>query len=105
MIRISGFSNTCPICQDLRFEKIFSKAGFDFVTCEECSLIYITPKPIDEEINTIYSKDYYNPWGLDTDSSAVAEMKIATFDHKLAIVERYVNKVNVLDIGCATGFF
>lgn len=60
MIRISGFSNTCPICQDLRFEKIFSKAGFDFVTCEECSLIYITPKPIDEEINTIYSKDYYN---------------------------------------------
>lgn len=89
----------------MRCKKIFSRAGLEFVKCSGCGLVYINPQPSDTEIAALYSEDYYKPWGLDTDSSTVSEMKIFTFDEKLAAVERFIGKGKVLDIGCATGFF
>lgn len=105
MARFERIQRACPVCEERDFNKIFSKAGLEFVKCRGCGLVYINPQPTDDEISALYSKDYYKPWGLDTDSSAVAEMKIATFDDKLSVVERFAKKGRVLDIGCATGFF
>jgi len=96
---------TCPICKIVEFEKIFSKDDLDFVRCAGCGLLYINPQPADEEISALYNEDYYKPWGLDTDSSVVGEMKMASFYMKLEIVEKTIKKGKVLDIGCATGFF
>lgn len=96
---------TCPVCKTDKFKKKFSKGGLTFVRCIECSLLYINPQPADEEISALYNKDYYKPWGLDTDSSVVCDMKMASFNMKLEIVEKYKTKGRILDIGCATGFF
>lgn len=95
----------CPVCRETGFKKIFTKGGLEFVECRVCGLLYINPQPSDDEISALYSEDYYRPWGLDSDSSVVSEMKIATFDDKLSTVERFTGKGRVLDIGCATGFF
>lgn len=96
---------SCPVCKSIGFKMLFSKASLDFVRCGDCGLVYINPQPTDNEINILYTEEYYKPWGLDSDSSTVTEMKTSTFDDKLAKVEKFVNKGRVLDIGCATGFF
>lgn len=95
----------CPVCNNAEFQTLFSKADLDFVKCRGCGLVYINPQPSDDEINALYSKDYYNPWGLERSYSRVAEMKIATFRARLTAVEKFMAKGRVLDIGCATGFF
>lgn len=96
---------TCPVCQDTGFKVSFSKGTLNFVRCNSCGLVYINPQPTDNEINALYTEEYYRPWGLDSNSAIVAEMKISTFEDKLDKVENFAGKGRVLDIGCATGFF
>lgn len=105
MARFERIIRACPVCEDKDFKRLFSKDGLEFIKCRSCGLVYINPQPADNEISALYSEDYYKPWGLDTDSSVVSEMKIATFDDKLTMVERFIKKGRILDIGCATGFF
>lgn len=105
MTRFDRIIRACPLCGDKDFKRLFSKDGLEFAKCRGCGLVYINPQPADDEISALYSEDYYKPWGLDTDSSVVSEMKITTFDDKLTMVERFIKKGRILDIGCATGFF
>ena len=105
MTRFERIIRACPVCGDKDFKRLFPKDGLEFVKCRGCGLVYINPQPADDEISALYSEDYYKPWGLGTDSSVVSEMKITTFDDKLTMVERFIKKGRILDIGCATGFF
>ena len=94
----------CPVCGGYGFKRLFSKKTDDYVRCGKCGLVMINPQPTDEEVAALYNKDYYRSWGLEGDYSAVAEMKSATFDTKIRIVEQYSDRGRLLDIGCASGF-
>jgi SAM-dependent methyltransferase len=95
----------CPVCGKSAFTHLFFKGKDDLVKCRACGLALINPQPADAEIAALYTKDFYRPWGFDSDYSSVAEMKVATFEKMLLAVEKYATRGRLLDIGCATGFF
>jgi 2-polyprenyl-3-methyl-5-hydroxy-6-metoxy-1,4-benzoquinol methylase len=70
--------------------------------CDSCGTEVLDPQPSDERLATIYSKNYYAPWGLDADRS-VERMKLGTFEW---ILDRWPlpSGASVLDLGCAAGF-
>jgi 2-polyprenyl-3-methyl-5-hydroxy-6-metoxy-1,4-benzoquinol methylase len=97
--------SSCPLCTTVaRF--CFNKYERDFYTCASCGLEFIHPQPTPEEISALYDQSYYDSWGLDGCDDATERMKHSTFHDKLDIVEGFMpGKGDILDIGCATGFF
>ena len=82
------------------------KNDSDFYRCSECKLEFIYPQPGNEALNEIYSKNYYDAWGLHVDSQAAEKSKRFTFEYRLGLVEDLLKPGDkVLDCGCATGFF
>lgn len=77
----------------------------NIIKCPNCEVQFMNPFPTDEEINNIYSKDYFSSWGIgEGETVEVADMKRNTFKHILNGITPYVNHGNILDIGTATGF-
>jgi len=98
-------SNCCPLCKKGNSKTTYKKDELHIFKCNDCGLLFIFPQPTDEEINLLYSEEYYKPWGLNTDLPALSEMKKATFTNYLELIEKYKPIGSVLDIGCATGLF
>lgn len=98
-------SPACPLCKTVsRF--IFAKYERDFFVCGACELEFIYPQPTPEEIASLYDQSYYDSWGLNGHEDATELMKHDTFNHKLDTIETFMpGKGDILDIGCATGFF
>jgi len=95
---------SCPVCGGDHFSDLFVRDANSFVRCRTCGLILINPQPTLAEVDALYGKDYYEPWGLDEEYVSVSGMKAATFDLKLRCVEKYRTKGRLLDVGCAAGF-
>ncbi len=101
----------CPLCgsnkyhhfltsKDYRF--MLSDEDFNLVKCEECGLIFLNPHPIMEDISNFYpdSETYYGKYHpfLSFVSRLISEFKIME-------IQKYMNKGQILDFGCGTGFF
>lgn len=95
----------CPVCAGASFRPRFARFGRAFVSCRGCGLLQINPPPTDEEIERLYTRDYYRSWGTDAGRAAAAAMKIRNFDDRLRALERHLPGGRILDVGCATGFF
>ncbi len=93
-------------------EDLTGKPGrFQFVTCQECGLVYQNPRLRFEFIGAYYDDEYIahrkkTDWGWFT---PLYEWAMGKHDRdKLALVERYVDLTpgsRVLDVGCAAGTF
>ncbi len=77
----------------------------NIIKCPNCEVQFMYPFPTDEEINNIYSREYFSSWGIgEGETVEVSNMKRNTFKHILNSIIPYVNNGNILDIGTATGF-
>jgi 2-polyprenyl-3-methyl-5-hydroxy-6-metoxy-1,4-benzoquinol methylase len=83
----------------------FSGALFGYVTCPECDLIYLNPRPSTSDLSMYYPNSYeaYRP--LETLTAIMRWRR----RHALSIMRRFVTCFQppgrLLDIGCATGEF
>lgn len=69
-------------------------------------MVFLSPIPTSEELQTIYQADYYDSWGLAADEGeSTRAMKHATFSNRIKKISARLRPHNVLDVGCATGFF
>jgi 2-polyprenyl-3-methyl-5-hydroxy-6-metoxy-1,4-benzoquinol methylase len=75
--------------------------------CLNCKTQFISPQPTDEQLDELYSENYYKSWGISgqSENEAVKRMKIDTFDLRLDLIQQYKRNGRILDVGCATGFF
>jgi hypothetical protein len=44
----------CPACNSDQKKPAFNKFGMDYVECEKCKTLYVTPRPSDEDISLYY---------------------------------------------------
>jgi len=96
----------CSICAGDNIKKLFTKDKFSFRMCKRCGLIFISPQPTEAEIEAIYSEDYYRPWMLDGQGRDSGQYnKVLTFNRWIGEIEKYKRAGEILDVGCATGFF
>jgi SAM-dependent methyltransferase len=93
---------TCEVCGSAHFQAFGDKDGHHFTRCASCGLERIDPQPTDEVLAKIYGEHYYDAWGLQTDRSAVEQIKRSTFRRVLRGLGSGSGRL--LDCGAATGF-
>jgi len=100
----------CPLCASSETMLLFKRRDlrhhitdipFNVVRCQQCSLVYINPRPSPDEIHSYYPEEYYSP---DDD----ADKLLRDHNEEFRIKHQYLADIppgRVLDIGCAKGEF
>lgn len=104
----------CPLCRssDLRSKYILSQFGI--LSCNQCELVFLWPRPTPEEIRELFENLYTNGEG------SVPELKsyysfcyddepanplVQLYESWLDRIERHRQPGKILDVGCGTGLF
>lgn len=93
----------CPICQSRQLGYFTKRYGFDLSICEQCAHIFCNPMPSKEQLHFFYNsemKDFENEFFLQS-----FENRIPIFNNRIDIMQQYVAKGRLLDIGSAIGIF
>ena len=78
---------------------------FQFMECENCKLLYLNPKPKQEEFKIIYPDEYYAYNFLKGKWSWFARIGKALIEKRYTTIYKRLigNKGSILDIGCGDG--
>lgn len=99
----------CPLCNSNTFKKMYPKIYPRLVQCQKCNLIYTNPRLKNQYLRKLYSSDYYNNNISDIvgyQNYQVDELQIRqTFKKRLTNINSLCKHGELLDIGCAMGFF
>ena len=111
MFNLQIMNKQCIICESADCQ-IFPNKFFKNVLwrCRKCGLIFVHPQPASLEIKKIYSQNYFqnaNSHSIGYENYLADKSNIIkTFEKRFRDIEKlYPNKGNVLDLGCALGFF
>jgi 2-polyprenyl-3-methyl-5-hydroxy-6-metoxy-1,4-benzoquinol methylase len=99
----------CSICHSPS-SFAFEKSNYSLYRCTQCTHLFVYPTPSAQEIEAVYKESYFHKdtgeGGLgyadyDSDKAGLA----STFDRYLDLLGGLTSGRNILDVGCATGFF
>jgi 2-polyprenyl-3-methyl-5-hydroxy-6-metoxy-1,4-benzoquinol methylase len=97
---------SCLVCSSKRSDhclNLQTPAGkITYFRCPECSLIFQAPG-ISFKEEDIYNADYIQKRSQNPDNLDTARSRKKTAEHYYHWVEKFVNKGNLLEVGCATG--
>lgn len=98
---------TCPVCGSGTGRTASVPGQRDVYRCLNCGVHFRYPQLTDGELHELYGETYYKSWGMAgrTGNEAVKRMKTATFELRLDLIAEYKRSGNILDVGCATGYF
>ncbi len=102
----------CPFC-DCKSNKIFERFGpqnyYTYVRCNNCSLIYLNPRP---EYDRSFVETAYEDYAEDDTFYQSGELNHhdkTALEHNNFIIQQIESKIGfkgrLLEIGCATGLF
>ncbi len=99
----------CNLCGGSQTEPYCPGNGLGLVRCQNCGLVYVSPRPDPNELYALYGETYFHndESGVVGYSNYIAdEGNIRqTANRRLNLLERYVQPGRMLDVGCAVGFF
>ncbi len=99
--------NNCVVCDSSALKFFLEKDNYSIYKCESCGLI--STDNIPRDLCEHYSSGYFNgDLALDGYMDYEEEKKAcySTYDKYLKLIESYVKvEKNMLEIGCATGYF
>ncbi len=99
----------CNACGSLTNRPFCPENGRGLVACDKCGLVYVSHQPDPQVLYDLYGENYFH----NNDSGTVGytnyladEQNIRkTFARRLKYLDRFIQPGNLLDIGCAAGFF
>jgi SAM-dependent methyltransferase len=84
----------------------FTRQAFHLSKCSHCGLVYLTPRPTQQELERYYPDDYEAYVLPEQRGSKLDEWHIwRVFQMQLDYVERLPDRGQLLEIGCGTGTF
>ena len=91
----------CPLCESADAVSVLGGQPFHLVRCRKCSLTYTRPLPSPQELEKLYSDDFY-PTGTTT------MKQVRTLLHRIVLRQRYRplshrKPGRLLDVGCGDG--
>lgn len=105
----------CPVCGQDKFthykkckDYTVSQDVFSILSCNSCSFKFTNPRPISMEIGKYYaSEDYISHSNSKNGlfNSLYQKVRNITISQKLKLIDKYVSRGTILDIGCGTGEF
>ncbi len=101
----------CPVCNNETFKPAFRKNvnnnDYQFIVCTQCELLFINPQPSTEMLKKVYSAQYFEGRGYDSEVKKKYRLSIAR--KRIKPILRYFNNQSkgksLLDVGCASGYF
>jgi 2-polyprenyl-3-methyl-5-hydroxy-6-metoxy-1,4-benzoquinol methylase len=106
---------SCPICGSNEFipfisgkDYFLTGESFEIVKCRNCGFRFTNPRPFPEELGKYYqSSDYisHSDSKKGIFASVYQMVRKYTLGRKYALINKFQQKGNILDIGCATGQF
>ncbi|MEO1441813.1 MAG: methyltransferase domain-containing protein, partial [Chloroflexota bacterium] len=110
--RVARYHVPCNLCDSSDRLPFKPENGKGLVQCQNCGLVYVSPRPDAEELYALYGETYFK----NDDSGTVGyhdyladETNIRrTFNRRLDMLQQHIQPGSgrkLLDIGCATGFY
>jgi SAM-dependent methyltransferase len=96
----------CPLCGSEHDERVFTKQGFTFVRCLDCSLVFVNPQLRE----TLVTDTYRTAETLDVWLDVLTSPRQEAFDREkfarvLDDLEPFRGDRRILDVGSSTGLF
>lgn len=100
----------CYLCHNKDELKVLFKVdSARIVKCMNCSLVFLHPKPSEKELKEHYRKEYFfSKRARDCGYTNYLKDKdnlLKTFRKRKTVIEKYKTSGNILDVGCAAGYF
>ena len=94
---------TCIFCAHDNASIMIEEDGYQGKKCHECSLIYISPRPMVNEVIDIYG---HNNAHISAQSHIEGNyLKRLYARHNLGILKKFIKKGTLLEIGAGAGYF
>jgi len=106
----------CLICNSIQSKTFYPNVPDRFspektyreVICSQCGFVYLSPRPVEEEMSRFYDLKDYHPHHLSETSwfdRIYARVRKKNSHNKRNLIEKYYSAGHLLDIGCGTGEF
>ena len=89
-------------------DRFDSSQKFQLVQCQQCGLVYLSPRPTEKSIARYYQDSGYQPHqkeALSFSGKVYQAVRIWNNRYKRRLIEKYGHKGKILDYGCGTGEF
>jgi SAM-dependent methyltransferase len=97
----------CDYCSHSKYKTKLDFGQYRIIRCRHCQLDYLSPRPDDETLANLYTKEYFNSENFDKSlvelDANTREKLINQQFYILNYIERYIQTGELLEIGCATG--
>jgi SAM-dependent methyltransferase len=99
---MSTAKGTCVLCGGTDGEVVEEcKRGFHVLRCLHCGLVFVSPLPGKELIQSAHADNYYAPW-----MSTQRRKRLCMWEKRLKTLNGLARqKGRLLDVGCAEGLF
>jgi len=99
----------CPLCGRSKGKQRYFISNFNYriVRCQNCKFVYQNPRPVADDIDSLYSDTVYFNLLIKYASNSLRDMKLGLKDIDFQSYERNTlsQEKTILDIGCADGIF
>ena len=100
----------CDNCKSENIRILYSLSYMDINECKECGLRFTDQSKIPKSLYTENyfkktNKHFFEDSWADYETKIKTSKKLRRFKDTLKKLEKYTNKGNLLDVGCATGVF
>ena len=103
---LCGSPLSTPFARGRDYEYGTSDQTFSFVTCANCTHVYLNPRPSDATLHLAYPSDYYTLSGRHTSarSRLIARFKSLVVNGRLRFFRQLLaGRTSVLEVGCGDG--
>ena len=101
----------CPACGSIKYNILFKKGGFSFVSCGKCETLYVNPRPSLEMLKEFYTasksiKHWNDKIFLTSENARRSEIFVPRAKKVAKLCEQYAAGTGMLlDVGAGFGTF
>ncbi len=107
---------SCPLCASQRLNEFplqyaYRGRQFSGKKCHRCSFVFLSPRPTEEDLRSLYSDEYFLHDGADCGAHSATDYRTAAirgsvkFPEILGWIKKYKPSGDFFEVGCGMGLF